>query len=153
MTKLKVRRKGVSSPPRGKKAVSADGEVAGVRLSHPDKILYPEDGITKLDLATYYEKVAKWMLPHVENRLLSLVRCPAGSGRKCFFQKHPGDGTSEHLRRFEVSEKTKSEEYLALYDLPGLVSLVQMGVLEIHHMGFAGRPFRKTRPIDLRSGS
>ena len=119
MTKLKVRRKGVSSPPRGKKAVNADGEVAGVRLSHPDKILYPDDGITKLDLATYYEKVAKWMLPHVENRLLTLVRCPAGSGRKCFFQKHPGDGTSEHLRRFEVSEKTKSEEYLALYDLPG----------------------------------
>ncbi len=72
----------------------ADGsvEVAGVRLSHPDKVLYPKDDFTKLDLANYYEQVADWMLPHVKNRLLSLVRCPAGSGQKCFFQKHPGEG-------------------------------------------------------------
>ena len=144
MAKPKVSSKvAVSSPSRVKKSTNGDGEVAGVRLSHPDKVLYPEDGITKLDLATYYEQVAKWMLPHVENRLLSLVRCPAGSGQKCFFQKHPGEGTSEHLRRFEVSEKTKTEEYLALYDLPGLVSLVQMGVLEIHLWGSQADQFEK----------
>jgi bifunctional non-homologous end joining protein LigD len=134
---------GSSRPRQAKKTASADGDVAGVRLSHPDKVLYPEDGITKLDLALYYEQVAKWMLPHVENRLLSLVRCPAGSGQKCFFQKHPGEGASEHFRRFEVSEKSKTEEYLALYDLPDLVSLVQMGVLEIHLWGSQADQFDK----------
>jgi bifunctional non-homologous end joining protein LigD len=118
-------------------------EVAGVHLSHPDKLLYPDDDITKLDLARYYEQVASWMLPHVENRLLSLVRCPAGSGEKCFFQKHPGEGTSEALRRFDVTEKNKTEEYLALYDLPGLISLVQLGVLEIHSWGSQADQFEK----------
>jgi bifunctional non-homologous end joining protein LigD len=110
-------------------------DIAGVHLSHPDKVLYPEDKITKLDLAKYYEQVASWMLPHVKNRLLSLVRCPAGSGQKCFFQKHPGDGTSAELRRFEVTEKRTTEEYLAVENLAGLISLVQMGVLEIHTWG------------------
>lgn len=110
-------------------------EVAGVQLSHPDKVLYPEDGITKLDLAKYYEKVASWMLPHVENRLLSLVRCPEGRAKKCFFQKHPGPVVSDSLRRFDVREKNETEEYIALYDVAGLISLVQMGVLEIHIWG------------------
>src|SRR5436189_5979248 len=116
MAKTKTRKTGVGRSLRrqvsGKAAIkpqtrSGDGssEVAGVRLSHPDKVLYPKDGFTKLDLANYYEQAAPWMLPHVENRLLSLVRCPAGSGVKCFFQKHPGEGSSEHLRRFEVQER------------------------------------------------
>lgn len=110
-------------------------QVAGVRLSHADKVLYPQDGITKLDLAHYYEQIAHWMLPHIENRLLSLVRCPAGSGQKCFFQKHPDKGLHGSLQRIRVKEKDKWEDYLALYDLPGLISLVQMGVLEIHLWG------------------
>jgi bifunctional non-homologous end joining protein LigD len=144
MAKLKTVAKGSASPLlHAKKSANTDGEVAGVRLSHPDKVLYPEDGITKRDLATYYEQVADWMLPHVENRLLSLVRCPAGSGQKCFFQKHPGEGTSEHLRRFKVTEKSKTEDYLALYDVQGLVSLVQMGVLEIHLWGSQADQFEK----------
>jgi len=107
-------------------------DIAGVHLSHPEKVLYPDQGITKYDLACYYAQAASWMLPHIENRLLSLVRCPAGSGQKCFFQKHPSEGTSDHLRRFKVTEKRATKEYLALYDLAGLISLVQMGVLEIH---------------------
>jgi bifunctional non-homologous end joining protein LigD len=83
------------------------------------------------------------MLPHVENRLLSLVRCPNGSGQKCFYQKHPGNGTSDDLRRFAVNEKDKVEEHLALYDLAGLVSLVQMGVLEIHIWGSQADQYEK----------
>ena len=112
-------------------------------MSHPNKVLYAKDDITKLDLAHYYEQAARWMLPHVENRLLTLVRCPAGSGQKCFFQKHPGEGTSDDLRRFNVREKRKMEEYLALYDVQGLISLVQMGVLEIHLWGSQADEFEK----------
>jgi bifunctional non-homologous end joining protein LigD len=127
------RKKG-SGPARSDHGAS-ENEVAGVSLSHPDKVLYPDDGYTKLDLAKYYEIAAEWMLPHVAGRLLSLVRCPAGSGQKCFFQKHPGEGTSDLLKRTEVVEKDGPEDYLSVKDLPGLISLVQMGVLEIHIWG------------------
>ena len=131
--------------PKSRPSPKEDGasEIAGVRLSHPDKVLYPGDGITKLDLAQYYEKVASWMLPHVKNRLLSLVRCPEGSAKKCFFQKHPGQGVSDNLRRFPVQEKNEVEDYLALYDVAGLISLVQMGVLEIHIWGSQADRYEK----------
>ena len=109
--------------------------VANVPLSHPDKVLYPENGITKLDLAHYYERVANWMLPHVSNRLLALVRCPEGNAKPCFFQKHPLPGSSKHLLRVAIQEKNKTEDHLAVQDLAGLISLVQIGVLEIHVWG------------------
>jgi bifunctional non-homologous end joining protein LigD len=130
-------------PKAASKSSGGGVQIAGVTLSHPDKVLYPEDGLKKLDLAKYYEKVASWMLPHVENRLLSLVRCPEGSAKKCFFQKHPGQGLSDHLRRFPVQEKGEVEDYLALYDLPGIISLVQMSVLEIHIWGSQADRYEK----------
>jgi len=117
--------------------------VAGVRLSHPDKILYPADGITKLDLAHYYEQVADWMLPLVADRLISLVRCPAGSEQKCFFQKHPGPGAFEDLRRYRVREKSATEEYLVVQKVSDLISLVQMSVLEIHLWGSRADQFER----------
>ncbi len=103
----------------------------------------PNDSITKLDLANYYQKIAKWILPQVSNRLLSLVRCPAGSGHKCFFQKHPGEGTSEFLKRTPVEEKKKTEDYLSVTDISGIIALVQMGVLEIHVWGSTANDFEK----------
>jgi bifunctional non-homologous end joining protein LigD len=118
----------------GANAASND-EYAGVRLTHPDKVLYPGQGITKLDLAKYYAQVADWMLPHVVDRPLAVVRCPAGSGKPCFFQKHPNETASDHLRQINISEKGKAEYHLAIDDLGCLISLVQMGVLEIHVWG------------------
>ncbi len=64
--------------------------VAGVRITSPEKVLYPEQGITKLNLAQYYEQIAKWALPELVNRPLVLVRCPEGRQKECFYQKHPG---------------------------------------------------------------
>jgi bifunctional non-homologous end joining protein LigD len=116
-------------------ASPATDEFAGVRLTHPDKVLYPGQGITKLDLASYYSRVAEWMLPNVVDRPLAIVRCPAGSGKPCFFQKHPGEGASEHLRQINISAKGPAEYHLAIEDVGGLISLVQMGVLEIHVWG------------------
>jgi bifunctional non-homologous end joining protein LigD len=106
--------------------------VAGVPLSHPDRVLYPDQGITKLDLARYYEAIAKWVLPHVKGRPLTLVRCPEGIAGECFFMKHSNVKAPESLRRIKIQEKTKVGEYLIADDAAGLVSLVQMGVLEIH---------------------
>ena len=107
--------------------------VAGVRLSSPDKILYPEQGITKGDLADYYVAVAERMLPHVGFRPVTMVRCPAGQETKCFYQRHAGSGVPEQLA--EVIIPGFDEPYLYIRDLPGLIAMVQMGVLEIHPWG------------------
>jgi bifunctional non-homologous end joining protein LigD len=119
-------------------AVSSKGDrvdVAGVSLSSPDKVLYREQDITKLELAQYYEAVGEWALPEIVNRPLVLVRCPEGAHKECFYQKHPGAGLSTELRQIPVKEKRKTEHYLVADDLSGLVALVQMGVLEIHAWG------------------
>ena len=104
--------------------------VAGVRLSNPSKILYPEQGITKIQLAEYYTKVAERMLPHVAQRPVTIVRCPAGSETKCFYQRHAGSGIPGELH--EITIPGFDEPYLYIRDLPGLVAMVQMGVLEMH---------------------
>jgi bifunctional non-homologous end joining protein LigD len=120
-------------PRRGRTRASADAvEVAGVRVTHPDRILYAPQGITKLDLARFYESIADWILPHLRGRPTSLVRCPEGLSDECFYQKHVGTWAPAALRRVRIREKKKVGEYLVVEDLPGLVGLVQIGVLEIH---------------------
>jgi bifunctional non-homologous end joining protein LigD len=106
--------------------------VAGIRLSHPDRVLYPEIELTKLGLAQYYEQVAEAILPHVQGRPLTLVRCPAGRDAGCFYMKHSKTWSPPAVRRVRIPEKTKTGEYLVVDTLPALVSLVQMNVLEIH---------------------
>ncbi len=112
----------------------AAGEVAGVPLTHPDRVLWDE-GITKQGLAEYYESVADWILPQVAGRPLSLVRCPNGAGHGCFFQKHSWAGLRDHILRDTVRDEDGEEEVLYVEDAAGLVSLVQAGVLEIHVWG------------------
>lgn len=128
-------------------------EVAGVPLTSPDKVLYPDAGVTKADLAAWYLRVAGRMLPHVANRPLSLLRCPEGRG-DCFFQKHPGEGLPAPIRRIEVPAKRGTKVGLAIDDEAGLVALVQLGVLEIHPWGArADRPLRPERLVlDLDPG-
>lgn len=125
-----------TAAPRGgrmpKQAPSVDNVVAGVTITHPDRVLYPEAGVTKLELARYYEQVAEWILPHVTNRPLTLVRCPAGHGKPCFYQKHLTESLPEAVRGVMIQEKTDRDEYLAIDDVQGLVALVQLGVLEFH---------------------
>jgi bifunctional non-homologous end joining protein LigD len=104
--------------------------VGGVRLTSPDKVLYPEQAITKRALAEYYLAVAPAMLPHVARRPITLVRCPTGQQRNCFYQRHAGSGVPEQLG--EVTIPGFDEPYLYIKDLPGLVAMVQMGVLEMH---------------------
>ena len=109
--------------------------VAGVTLSHPSRVLLAESGLTKLDLAQYYEHASEWILPHLKQRPLTLVRCPHGGGEKCFFQKHATDATSAVIERVEVPDGAGSATYMMANSLPSLISLVQMGVLELHTWG------------------
>jgi bifunctional non-homologous end joining protein LigD len=113
--------------------MTAERIVAGVRLSNPGKILYPEQGITKGQLADYYLAVAGRMLPHVAFRPVTMVRCPMGRETKCFYQRHAGSGVPGQLR--EVTIPGFDEPYLYIADAAGLVAMVQMGVLEMHPWG------------------
>ena len=107
-------------------------EVAGVKISNPERVVYPDGGITKLDVARYYQAVADWIVPHVAGRPLTLVRCPEGIGGDCFFMKHSKVWARGPLRRVRIQEKKKLGEYLIADDLPAVVGLVQTGILEIH---------------------
>lgn len=111
--------------------------VLGIRLTNPDKVLDEESGITKQQLAEYYDAVAEHLLPHIEGRPLSIVRCPEGSGKPCFFQKHTSLGLPKGIESVAVPEKKGSgtEQYITVPGKEGLVGLAQMGVLEIHPWG------------------
>ena len=113
--------------------MSEERIVAGVRLTSPDKVLYPDQGITKSELADYYVAVAKWMLPHVALRPVTMVRCPTGAEKKCFYQRHAASGVLPQLR--EIAVPGFDELYLYIEDVAGLVAMVQMGTLEIHPWG------------------
>jgi DNA ligase D len=127
----------------------------GVTFSHPEKVLYPEQDITKRALAEYYDAVADWMLLHVMNRPISLVRCPAGRAKKCFFQRHAGSGVPPQLSEVPIEGFGESQAFLYIKNVSGLMALVQMGVLEMHPWGSrVDNPMRPDRVIfDLDPGA
>jgi bifunctional non-homologous end joining protein LigD len=110
-------------------------ETQGVRLTHPERVLYPDTGATKRDLVAYYEAIADTVLPHLRDRPTALVRCPEGLAAACFYQKHTGYWAPEVLRRVKIREQKKTGEYLIAETRAALVGLVQMDILEIHTWG------------------
>jgi bifunctional non-homologous end joining protein LigD len=113
-------------------AATSRPTVAGIPVSHPDRLIYPELGISKIDLARYYESIAKWVLPHVIGRPLTLVHCPEGVAGPCRYLKHAKQWGPSALRRVRIQEKTKVGEYLVADSIEAVVALVQMGIVEIH---------------------
>jgi bifunctional non-homologous end joining protein LigD len=107
-------------------------ELIRARLTHPERILWPEQGVTKEGLAEFYCDIADWILPHISGRVLSLLRHPSGVNEKGFFAKHAWHGLSAAVRRIDVGEK---EKMLAISNFEGLLDLVQAGVVEIHPWG------------------
>lgn len=126
--------------------------VSGVRISHPDRLIYPELGISKIQLARYYASIAEWIVPHVAERPLTLVHCPAGVAGPCRYLKHAKQWGPSALRRVEIQEKTKVGEYLVADNIEAVVSLAQMGIVEIHtwnsKVGDLERPDRIVWDID-----
>ena len=127
---------------------------SGVRLTSPEKVLWPEVGLTKRDLAEHYARVAARMLPHVAERPLALVRCPEGVSGQCFFQKHAIQGMPPDLHPIDVAEKDETEQHTMVKDEAGLVSLAQIGVLEVHTWGSHRRTIERPDQlvIDLDPG-
>jgi bifunctional non-homologous end joining protein LigD len=126
--------KDAPAPPKPKSGVVKKGvSVAGVPLTHPERVFWKDEGVTKQQLAEFYTEIADWILPHLVDRPLSLLRCPGGTAEKCFFQKHAWAGLGPGIREIEVPGD--DEKMLAISGIEGLVSLVQAGVLEIHPWG------------------
>ena len=123
----------------------AGATVRGIRISHPDRVIYPALGFSKLDLISYYERVGDAILPHVVDRPLTLVHCPDGlpphdaksasrgpRHAPCTYMRHRKVWGPGVLRRVAIKEKTKIGEYLAVDNIDGVIALAQMGVVEIH---------------------
>ncbi|MFO0859118.1 MAG: DNA ligase D [Phycisphaerales bacterium] len=130
------------SPKRSKAASSrpaADATsasiVSGIPISHPERQVFPELGVTKLEVAEYYRDIAPLMLPHLVRRPLSVLRCVQGIADACFFQKHLGETFGPPVLSIPVRESKGTGQYLAIDSVEGLVTLIQMGVLEIHPWG------------------
>jgi bifunctional non-homologous end joining protein LigD len=135
----KRKRAGRPKRPAGRARHGEEVEIGAIRLSNPDKVLYPDSGITKRDLADYYRAVGKWVLPHLARRPLSLVRCPNGWRKQCFFQKNADDSVSEAIDRVTVQTSDGPALYMMANSLDAVIALVQMGVLEIHPWGSTDR--------------
>ncbi len=140
--KLRHGSAGSASHETRSKAKAADVDVGGdagykVRLTHPDKQIDSLSRLTKQQLADYYGAVAVAMLPHIADRPLSIVRCPQGSTKPCFFQKHVAESLPEGIRGVMIQSRKGGdpEEYITLSTAKALVGLAQPGVLEIHPWG------------------
>ena len=124
-----------SKRPSSKTKPAKRNAVAPVEVSSPERIVYPDAGITKQQVADYYRAVADWILPGLANRPLSLVRCPSGIAGQCFFQKHHADSLGGAVRAVALAQKDGVEDYLYVRDAAGLLELVQMNTLEFHPWG------------------
>ena len=127
-----------------KKPERLTAEALGIKISNRDRVIYPADGRTKGELADYYAAVADLMLVDAADRPISLVRCPQGRAKKCFFQKHDSGSFGTDVKHVPVKEKKGgTEDYLYIADAKGLLTLVQMGTIEVHGWGSRIRPLEK----------
>ena len=136
-----------------------DGGAAalGVKLTSTDRVIFPEDGITKGQLADYYAAIAGPMLEWSGRRPISLVRCPQGRAKHCFFQKHDAGSFGDLVKQVPIPEKDGgTENYLYVDDAAGLVACVQMGTIEFHgwgsKIGALERPDRLVFDLDPDEG-
>jgi bifunctional non-homologous end joining protein LigD len=136
------------------RAVSPEDKkaVLGVRITHPERLVWPDLGLRKIDLARYIEAVGEWLLPHVKNRPLSLVRCPDGVGGECFYQRHLMMGASPGDLRTVRRGRSSKGAYIYAASLEAVMSAVQNGAIEFHTWGATvpriARPDRITMDLD-----
>lgn len=124
--------KGVHTDKHSKQVLIEEADPV-IELSHPNKLLYPKDNISKQDLAHFYQTIHEWILPHIIDRPISLLRCPGGITSACFYQKHlASKQRNPYLKTIEIQEKHKKQPYIYLDNVDGLLHLVQIGTIEIH---------------------
>ncbi len=109
--------------------------IAGIPLTHPERVLWEDQGLTKQELAEFYVNAAEWLLPHLINRPLTLIRCPSGVQKKCFVQRHTWAGMNPAIHGTMAPDASGKLEVLTVSNIQGVVALVQSGVLELHVWG------------------
>jgi bifunctional non-homologous end joining protein LigD len=107
----------------------------GITITHPDRIVFEEGKITKGDVARYYAAVAPFLLGDIQNRPITVVRCPSGVKADCFYQRNVGFGLGEDVYPFVWKYKGRSYKYIYVKDVKGIMEMIQMGVIEIHPWG------------------
>jgi len=123
---------GPAKVPQGGRSANRFGAVT---LTHPERVVFPDDGITKLDVAEYYRQVMPRLLAGIKGRPLSVIRCPAGISGECFFQKHLTSGM-KHVGTVPLKEESGSTgDYVYVDDADGVFELVQFNALEFHPWG------------------
>jgi DNA ligase D len=124
-------------PQTPRKRYVSDADVAQVWVTNPDRVMFGEGGPTKLEVAVYYARVGDWLLPEMINRPVSLVRCPSGKSKDCFFQRHAMPGMPDVIKRIPLREEgsKKRADYLYVEDARGLLGLAQFGAVEFHPWG------------------
>lgn len=119
-----------------KKAERATAESLGVRISNPERVIFPGDELTKGNLADYYAAVAPLLMIDLARRPMTLIRCPQGRSKKCFFQKHDSGAMGDHVLHVPVTENDGDvQDYLFVEDIVGALQCVQMGTIEFHGWG------------------
>jgi bifunctional non-homologous end joining protein LigD len=116
-------------------AASAAEEIRGVRVSHPDKLYWPEEGYTKRDLVDYYAAVFDRLRPYVKDRMLSLERCPDGMKGSCFFQKEKPDGLPKDTPTQKIQHAKKATNYVVGGELDTQLALANLGCIAVHVWG------------------
>jgi len=115
---------------------AATPESFGIKLTNPDRLIYPDEGLTKAHLANYYAAVEPLIMVDAAHRPMTLIRCPQGRSKKCFFQKHDSGSFGPEVKHVPIKErKGIVQDYLYFDDIRGLLSCVQMGTIEFHGWG------------------
>ena len=122
-------------------------------ITHPEKVLFPDDGITKGELAAYYEAIAPLMLPHIRGRPVTMERYPAGIGEKGFIQKDVSKGFPDWLERVEVPKKGGTVHYPLVTDARSLLWLANQNTHHAARLDVARAGAVPARPLRLRSRS
>jgi bifunctional non-homologous end joining protein LigD len=122
--------------PVEKPKLVSDADLATIWVTNPERSMFG-GGATKLDLALYYARVGDWMLPELMHRPVSLVRCPTGEAKACFYQRHAGAGMPPSVKRIALREEGpgKRADYVYIEDARALLGLAQFGVVEFHPWG------------------
>lgn len=135
---------------REEKAVSeTKAPQSSVQFTNPDRLYWPEDGVTKEGLADYYAKVWRHMAPFVVNRPLALLRCPEGIGGQSFFQKHAWRGVNKAVEQIRDPRDKGGEPLIRITDFDGMMALVQSAALEIHPWGTTTANWEKPDMITM----
>ena len=133
--KLKAtEKKSGKAPPKKVKGTTA--EDFGIEISSPERVIFPELGLTKKDLADYYATIEPLIMIDAAKRPTTLIRCPGGRTGECFFQKHDKGTFGPHVKQIPIKESDGAiEDYLYFDDVRGMLASVQMGTIEFHGWG------------------